>query len=64
MEEINKITWKYDGVSGECALTGGTTGWVASSEFGSIRCTPYYKPFGASLDLVVWNKILSKFFRL
>ena len=60
MKVENKITWEYDGVYGECALTGGTTGWVASSKWGSIRCTPYYKPFGVSLDLVVWNRILTK----
>ena len=54
-----KITWKKDDLVGECELTKYRTQWIATSEYGSIRCFRYYKPFGMKLDSVVWNKILS-----
>ena len=60
MEENKKqITWKKDDLVGECELTKYRTQWIATSEYGSIRCFRYYKPFGMKLDSVVWNKILS-----
>ena len=55
-----KIEWKKDSQAGICEVSGTRTQWIATSKFGSIRCSRDYKPFGISLDAVAWNKILSK----
>ena len=55
-----EVTWKKDSNCGKCEFTGYTTQWIATTRYGSIRCFKGYKPFGVSLDLVVWNRILSK----
>ena len=60
MKKEIKIEWKQDSQAGTCEITGYRTQWIATSEHGSIRCFPNYKPFGISLDAVAWNRILSK----
>jgi len=54
-----KVEWIQDYECGKCAITGVRTQWIAKTVHGSIRCSIDYKPFGTSLDCIVWNRIIS-----